>query len=301
MTSPIGNPEAIFPEVIDSSIRSQFVSCPRSYLWRYGMNLRLAGESVHLKAGGAFAAGCESIRKGFYDEGLSSTDAIERGCNVALEHYGETEIPDDHPKSPSRVIAGLIHYFTTYPLATDACQPIKTATGKHCIEFKFAIPLPFTHPTTGNPLLFGGRSDMLVNFNGMQLVFDDKTTSQLGATWPGSWNLRGQIDGYVYAARHHGIPVEGAIIRGQSFLKKSFGNAESLQLRSDWQIQRWYEQFLRDIERMLSAWRSGIYDYNLDSTCSSYGNCAYQALCSSPNPERWFGDYVKEVWNPLHD
>lgn len=302
MSTPESQVTPIFPEVIDSSIRSQFVSCPRSFYWRYVHNLRLKGESVHLKAGGAFASGCESIRKGFYDEGLTSSEAIERGCLLALEKYGETNVPDDHPKSPGRVVAGLIHYFTVYPLATDNCQPLPTPSGKHCIEFKFAIPLPIQHPTTGNPLLFGGRSDMLVSFNGMKLVFDDKTTSQLGPTWPNSWNLRGQIDGYIYAARHHGIPVEGAIIRGQSFLKKTFGNAESLQLRSDWQIDRWYRQFLRDIDRMMTAWRTQEWDYNLDSTCSSYGNCAYQGLCTSSTPERWFdSDYEREVWNPLHD
>jgi hypothetical protein len=141
---------------------------------------------------------------------------------------------------------------------------------------------------------------MLAEYNGMVFVHDDKTTSQLGASWPGSWNLRAQLDGYVWAAMMSGYQPAGAIVRGISFLKKGFGTAESLQTRSMWQIERWHDQTVRNIKRMIEAWKAGYFDFALGTACTSYGGCTFNKLCSVPNPEAWWDqDFEIRVWNPL--
>jgi len=297
-----------FPDVIDSSMRGAWATCPRKFYWQYIRNLRPKGGSVHLIAGGAFARGCEVTRKSYYDKNLSPDEALLAGATAALEAYGSFEptatpkIPSNaHPKRLERVLEGLAWYFTRYPFHTDAIQPIKMPDGTHKVEFTFAIPLDIRHPVTGNPIIYAGRNDMLAQHSsGILLVHDDKTVSQLGPTWSSQWSLRAQLDGYVWAARQLDFPCEGANVRGLAFYKNDFGTAESLQLRTKWQLARWYDQTMRNIKAMIAAWQSGQWDYDLDSACSSYGGCAYQKLCSVENPDDWVeGDYEVSVWNPL--
>lgn len=289
-----------FPVAIDSSMRAAFVECPTKFHYQYLRNLRPRGESVHLIAGGAFARGCEVTRRAFYDEGKSLNEALELGIAAAVSHYGSFEPPPDSAKTCGRVVEALEEFFHQYPPFTDHCQPAKREDGKHAIEFKFSVPLGVTHPTTKEPILYVGRSDMIVEYNGMRMIEDDKTTSQLGQSWPGSWALRGQIDGYIWADQQHGNDTRGAVIRGISFLKTKFGHAESLQLRTKWQIDRWYKQLCRDIERMKGLWEEGVYDLALDTACTSYGGCPFVALCKVENPEPWIEqDYEVRVWSPL--
>lgn len=294
-----------FPIAIDSSMRASFVECPQQAYRQYFQHLRKKGESVHLIAGGAFAKGTEVIRTEFFDRGSTFEDALTAGVLAATSAYGNYDPGTDskgkpHPKRLERVIDGLIHYFTEFPPYTDHCQPLKLPSGKHAIEFKFAIPIEVDHPVTGEPILYVGRSDMICTYNQSLFIFDDKTTSQLGASWPDSWTLRAQLDGYVWASRKSGYDTRGAIVRGLSFLTSNFGTAESLQLRTDWQIQRWYHQLLRDVERMKRCWEEGYWDYNLSSACNAYGGCSFRDLCRVSNPEDWVEtEYEVREWSPL--
>lgn len=292
-----------FPLAVDSSMRAAFAACPRKFNYQYMRHLQHKGGSVHLVAGGAFARGTEVTRKSFYDGGMGLDDALAEGLKAATSEYGNFEPPSygsGANKSLERVLEGLVYYFHQYPPASDHCQPHKLANGKSAIEFRFALPTDVRHPVTGEPILYFGRCDMLVHYNGSLFIFDDKTTSQLGAGWPDSWKLRAQIDGYIWAAQQYGLNPMGAIIRGLSFLKSSFGTAESMQVRSQWQIQRWYHQLQRDIQRMVDCWKAGYWDFSLDQACTAYGNCGFAQLCSVEDPEPWIDqDYEVRKWEPL--
>jgi hypothetical protein len=288
-----------FPKAIDSSIRASFTECPKKAYWQYIRHLARKGGSVHLVAGGAFARGCEVFRKNFYDHQASFDEALSLALVAATAEYGDYDPGFDHAKRLERVLEALIHYFTAFPPATDYIQPLKVSD-HHAIEFSFGLPLPIEHPETGDPIIYCGRNDMLAVYNEQVFVHDDKTTSQLGASWANSWGLRGQIDGYIWAAQQFGYKPAGAVIRGISFLKKGFGTAESLQMRSQWQIDRWYDQVCRDIERMKDSWEKGAFDLALGTACTSYGGCSYTKLCTVAEPENWIeGDYEVRVWDPM--
>lgn len=293
-----------FPPFIDSTMRADFVSCPHKFFWRYQRHLLPKGGNIHLHAGGAFARGCEVTRKSFYDLEMTAEDALAEGVKALILAYGDYEPPtfgSGQHKTCERLVEGLVHYFHAFPMATDSKQPIKLGPGKHAIECKFAMPLPIKHPQTGDPLLYVGRADMIVNFLGKIFPLDDKTTSQLGPTWSDSWRLRGQLDGYAYMTRElYHLGASGAIVRALSITPKNYGTAESLQLRADWQLNRWYGQLLRDIERMLTSWHQCLWDYNLSDACSAFTGCPYLSLCTTVDPEPWIeNDYVVLPWNPL--
>lgn len=289
-----------FPIAIDSTILGSFRSCPQRAYRQYIEHWKPAAESVHLVAGGAFAEGVEMARRAFYEQDAAPSDAIAAGLMALIHKYGDFECPPDSAKSLERTCGALEFYFESYPLGSDHAIPVKFSNGKSGIEFDFAVPLPINHPISGDPLLYTGRSDMIAEAYGGIYVYDEKTTTSLGASWARQWDMRSQFTGYCWAARHYGIEAAGVVVRGVSILKTKYDTQEVMTYRSQYEIDRWLDQTCRDIERMISSWKSDYWDYNLDHACTEYSGCPFQTVCKSPSPETWLNQYfVQRVWNPL--
>lgn len=294
-------PEIIpFPHAIDSTTLAAFRSCPQKAFRTYFQHFKPLGESVHLVAGKAFAEGIEHARRAYYEQNLSAEDSVGFGLKALIQSYGDFECPPESAKSLERTAGALEFYFQSYPLGVDSAIPLKFPDGRSGIEFSFAQPLPITHPLTGDPILYTGRADMIAEFAGGVYIYDEKTTSQLGASWGKQWEMRSQFTGYCWAAREYGYNPSGVIVRGVSILKTKYGTLECPTYRSDYEIDRWLEQVCRDIERMQYAWKSGYWDYNLDHSCAEYGGCSLLQVCKSSDPDRWLETYYeRRVWDPL--
>jgi hypothetical protein len=291
----------IFPELIDSTMRNDFVSCEKQFQYSRVFGLQAKGGSVHLIAGGAFAKGCEVTRREYYQNGVEEMDAILAGVKAAWLEYMDFDPGDKYKaKGPERVAYALVEYFTEYPLATDKIQPYFRADGKPAIEFEFSFPLEVLHPETGNPLLYGGRFDMVGECMSELWVVDEKTATRLGPQWLKSFTLRGQLLGYTYAAKSFGLPINGFIIRGLSFLKDYYGHAEVIEVVPDYRIEQWREQLEVDAERMVRAWKAKRFSWAFGEACNSYGGCPYKNLCDKQDWKDWWQQYYDiEYWNPL--
>jgi hypothetical protein len=277
-----------------------FRSCPIKFWREFCLHYKPRAPSVHLVAGGAFARGIEIARRSFYEDGASAEDAIARGLVALIQAYGDFECPPDSAKSLERTCGAFEFYFSNYPLGNDGSEPVLWGDGKRMIEFSFAETLPILHPDTGDPLLYCGRSDMIAHFAGGTYIFDEKTTSSLGPSWGNQWDLRSQFTGYCWAAERAQIPVNGVVVRGVSILKTKYDTQQVITSRADWEIQRWYEQLLFDISRMVDCYRTGYWDYNLDHACTEYGGCLFKQPCKSPDPQPWLDLYFeRRVWDPL--
>lgn len=292
-----------FPEVIDNSARSAFVKCPTSWMYGYGRMLASPVTNIHLHAGGAFAYGLETARKSFFDKGLPVEQSIGLGAEALIKYYGSYEPDPDAAKTCERMVGALFEYFIEYPMDENPVRPLQIGPSKHAIEFRFGVPLPIKHPVTGNPLLYGGRFDMLGVYNDTLFAVDEKTASQLGAQWSNNWELDSQFTGYCWAAQQFGYPVAGAIIRGVSILKERYGHAQAIVYRPEWQITRWLEELLDNVSDMIRFWERNRYPLALDkAACNSYGGCGFKSLCLSPTPEVWVASsFVRREWNPLHE
>lgn len=292
-----------FPSLLDNSAIASFKKCPLDWYYSSILSIARKGGNIHLHFGGAYAAGLEAGRKAFYDQGLSSDESICLALDTAVRYWGEFEAPEDFlgAKSLDRLVYALLEYFEQYPMESDPIRPFRLATGKSAVEFTFSIPLGIDNPDTGEPLLYGGRFDMLAEYNQSLFVEDDKTASQLGAQWMRNWILDSQFTGYCWAARDFGYPVAGAIIRGLSILKNGFGHAQAIVYRPDWQIERWLQATRHTVRLMIEYHRQSFFPPVLDKhSCNSYGGCAYHRLCESPNPDAWIAiDYEPRAWNPL--
>ncbi len=289
---------AEFPSVIDSTMLASFRGCPRQMCNAYVLNLRPPGESIHLIAGAAFAAGCEAARRAYFAEGVPAKEALLKGLAALSLQYGDVDPAEKHRnKSWHRVAAAFEAYFDRFPL--EESMPPFILNGKPCIEFSFAIPLDIPHPETGDPLILAGRTDMIGERNGCPWLVDEKTSSQLGETWSKKWDLRAQFANYAWACREHGINLAGCIIRGVGLYVDGCAFSEAIIYHPDWVIDRWYRQTVRDIKRAIQCWNEGYWDFQFGDSCTAYGGCAYQELCKRQRPEEWLHLYEVHKWNPL--
>lgn len=294
---PTMRPE--FPRVITNSMRSDFTQCPRKFALKTINHWQPRASSVHLRAGKAFAKGMEVVRTQYFVEKQSVEDAILHGWVATALEYGEEPVNVATPKTASNMTSALLYYFNAFPLASDFLRPLQLHDGKWGIEFNFTQTLPIDHPDTGEPLVLGGRFDMLAEHqNGLVFVDDEKTATQLGASWVESWMLDSQVTEYIWAAKQFGYPVHGAIIRGVSILKNGHGHAQSIQYRTQKQLDMWYTQLLRDVKRMVALYQEGYFDYDLAGGCKSYGGCPYRSVCASPHPDLWLEQDFDQI--PYH-
>ena len=317
----------MFPHTVDSTMLAAFRSCPQKMFRQYVQHWKPTSESVHLVAGGAFAKGLEVARRAYF-EGVASvptvsydaannfkrkvtwdelpcpqhdnTFATSAGLAALIAAYGDFECPPDSAKSLERTAGALEFYFDRYPLGADGMLPIHLPNGKSGIEFSFANPLEFRHPISGDPILYTGRADLICHFADDVWILDDKTTTSLGASWANQWELRSQFTGYAWSAKQQGLEAAGCLVRGVSILKTKYDTQQVMTYRTEHEMERWYKQVHRDLQRMLNCWEEGWWDYSLDSACTEYGGCSLTRICKSQSPDDYLPIYFHQrVWDPL--
>jgi hypothetical protein len=248
----------------------------------------------------------EDLRKAYYGAGVPTSEALQAAFKGATEEWGDKDWPTDTVKSFPRIIEAIVAYTQEYPLADDILKPHMTALGPS-VEFTFAIPIPDTaHPITGEPLLYGGRFDMLANYRDeMLVVHDDKTCSALGAQWAKQWRLRSQFTGYMWAAQQYGYEVQATTVRGCALLKSSIKFGDAITYRPQWMIDEWLDGMIETAREMCMKWEEDQdlpdrgFQKQFGDTCSHYGGCAFLDLCDKEHWKKWVeGNYVEVRWNP---
>jgi hypothetical protein len=290
----------LFPLVFDSTILSEINSCQMSAFRRYVQHLN-GEESTDLIAGGAFAKGLEVTRKSYYDLDWDSYAAIEAGKEACREAYGDHEPKAGSVKTKERMAQTVEEYFFEYPMDRDHIQPTRLESGKYGIEYSFIHELPFKHPQLGIPLLFAGRADMLCEYAGKLWVSDEKTTSQITATWDKQWATRGQFTGYSWGLRKAGIDVAGAYVRGIGLYKAQTKFVETTTTRSKFEVDTWEQQMLNTIARFLAAYTAFMLAQtpksdgspDLDPHPSNYFPGAWNEACFKYFRPCWFQDSCK--------
>lgn len=297
-------PRFDFPTIWDSTIRSALVSCPYKWAWEYGAcRVPDTATSIHLHFGGCYASGLEAWRKAFWEDPSPDREAyaIAEGLKALITAWGDYEAPEG-VKNLESLVAAYESYTREYPPLADHLKPMKTSEGRHeAAEFSFAIPLEdILHPTTGEPIIYAGRFDMICEYNKALYVLDDKTTTRLGPSWYRQWDMRGQFLGYIYAARRFDMPVAGAAIRGTAIKKSGIEHAEVIFQIPEWKVEEWRTVLTYDITRAIGLWKSWYFPKNFGESCQAYGGCSMKPICNTPNPGRWAEIYTKErKWNPL--
>lgn len=316
--------QTFFPLVFDSTMLSDFNGCLMKGFRQYIQHLN-GEESTDLIAGGAFAKGLEIARKGYYQQDLSSSAAVEIGKEACWEQYGDHIPFGNSVKTRDRMVNTIDEYFITYPMETDLIQPVRLENGEYGIEYSFAHPLPVLHPELNIPLIFVGRADMLCKYAGKLWVSDEKTTgSSITANWASQWQTRGQFSAYCWGLRKDGINVAGAYIRGISLLKASTKFVDAQTIRSEWETNNWYQQMLEKLQDIVDRYKSmkvveleyaeakpadaklathpaNFWPQAFNEKCFSYFRpCQFQDSCKTPSSEGllYMNSGEQNIWLP---
>lgn len=292
-----------FPKALDSTMLKAFRSCPQLFYKEFLLHYKPRSESIHLIAGKAFASGLEAMRRAYYQHGQSAETALGEGLQALVLEYGTPDAFVKEAKSLERMCGALEYYATAaFPLEFDEATPMVLPSGARAIEFSFALEFSprLVHPETGEPLLYSGRCDQIVDYAGGRWPEDDKTTSQLGASWANQWSLRSQFTGYAWAARQFFENIQGVLVTGIAIRKTGYDHQRHSTPRMTPLIELWYEQTERDLLRMIECWKAGYFDYTLDEACGSYGGCIFREVCGREDEAPWLdAGFVKREWNPI--
>lgn len=288
--------------LIDSSAISTFRSCHRKFFWNSVQKFKPIGQSIHLVAGGAFAAGIEAARIAQFAHSPSQQLNIDQLCEAAMPAFAKAwgDYPEmgDKAKNFHNTFHALEAYMQEYPPFLDIVQPFMKPDGTPATEFSFAIPLPVNNPL-GEPYIFAGRFDLLGTFGDLLVVQDEKTTSALGPYWLRQWDLRGQFLGYVWACRQLGYQIDHCVIRGIAIQKTQHQFAAVPVQYAQHLIDRWYEELLYTLHDINRCYASGRWAYNFADACGSYGGCSFHDLCMSRDPSNWLTNYEHNPWSPI--
>lgn len=307
---PDATSDTAFPELIDNTMWSSWKKCKQHFLRAHIQHWAPREPSIHLHAGGAFAYGLECGWRARSEQHLDEDECRRVALEAIMRFYGPIQAPKTRngDKSLENVVKAFDSYMSQYGgFHGDPVQPYVTPEGKAMVEFNFSLPTEVMHPVTGNPILFGGRSDRIGIMSGALWVTDEKTASQLGEQWSNNWILDSQFTGYIAAARQHKIGVAGALIRGVGLLKTKITHAECWVERADWEIERWWENLNMDLQDMVDAWKMGTdykptqFRYALSKdACNAYGGCEFLPLCTSRTPDQFLPiEFRHRHWNPM--
>lgn len=304
----------IFPDAIDGTMCKSFKACPQQFFHKYvnGLHVPADETSVHLVAGKALAAALEEARNRFYVLGSCSTDAVEYGLEKLIEVYG----PDrpQEAKNLSRMSEAYRAYFKKWPLSfSSGIVPIEAG-----VENTFSFPLPILHPTTGKPLVYAGKRDMIGREMGVDDPFsneaegelwgvDEKTCKYINDGWQHIYDLDWQFLGYTYYERMiEGHEIEGVIIRRIGLARAKFTPSSDLKdakIRySDELMVDWYEEMLETVMLMTECFKaSKIYNEDrsykaFSEACNAFTGCDFKSLCTHAKVTP---DYQIVRWNPL--
>lgn len=322
--------EVKFPKILDNTIVSGWETCPAKAFMSYFLHLKPKGTRVHLHAGKCFAKALEVYRLNYFVPTSPNyhkpEESMLEGLRALIKDWGYDEEVDrefEHTnKTFDRIVELYLGYFTRFGYKTDPMKPA-FFNGIPMIESNFTLQLDLNHPDTGDPLLFHGRYDMLIDYHSGIFVYDDKTCSQLGKMWADKWATRSQFTGYCYGARANGYPVIGAVVRGSCVYKNDVGYAESISYRKGWELDKWWEDLHHSAHNMIETYgqlRNKIEDQKGKKTpinpiqltrnvpargmfseaCQAYGGCEFLPLCKSEFPQRWLSDFAVDIWDPTN-
>lgn len=293
--------QTIFPHLIDNSMLKALRTCPHKALRGRLQGLQPKRDaSIDLHFGKAFASGIELARKAFYTLGCLQADAHQIGLVEALTIYKVNTPPISarSNKTDDRLKSCLEAYFRAFPLGEDGLIPIKDG-----IEHEFKFRLPFFHPVDNQPLYYGGKCDMLAtDSSGRIVIVDEKTAGTLSDMWMAQWTMDPQMTGYIFANSLDSMGTPRALIRGVS-TGTAVSTVEVDVFRTPHQLQQWYDQMMRDVERMFYFYDNGHWDRAFGNACVEYGRpCEYQPLCTSPNTQQLITEnYHVAFWSPHSD
>jgi len=291
---------------LDNSKLDTFMLCPQKYAYRFEEHLvpiERKRDSA-LMFGGAIHKALETLYKGTAFEQVPCPlgpcvrcrdKTIPRISATFLKNYEDD--PDD-PREMRTVDRGLdllVQYLSKWRR-----EGFKVLA----VEIPFELP----HKTYGVTFTYVGRIDLFVDWEGVPLVVDHKTTTRFGMIFDSSFKLSGQFTGYMRGAQHKfHRPVTNGLVNAIRVTSKiddsSFARIYTQRTPEDFDV--WERQVNHLAAEILEMRATGFFPKSAPFACGAYNRvCEYYPLCISAAQTRETlkqSAYERVPWEPRKD
>lgn len=299
------------PIAWDSTMLGLLKECPRKFKHVIIDGWQSSGFATHLAFGIAYHKALEEydIHRASGLDHQSALIATVRFClNYGYRDKEGTFVPYDsmYTREPAKtrdtLLRSVIWYLEHFKFDYAKTVILKT-TNKPAVELSFKLELDLINPD-GGAFLLCGHIDRVVEVDKAIWITDRKTTKgQINAKYWQQFSPNNQMSCY-YAAGKIVLnePIRGIIIDAVQ-IGATYSNFARHQITRTPGIQ---EEWLRDtyfwINTAMQYASEGYWPMN-DKSCSNFGGCPFQPICSKdPKVRETFlknEGYHKRQWNPL--
>lgn len=263
----------------DYTMLSTYMNCQRRFYFRHLLDLEGLGRQTAPEFGHAMHAGLN-----VWHQTRDLTKAIGAFKEDWTKSGGDTQ--EDSKRTLEKGTRILKGYAVKY-----ADEPFKVLEN----ECPFEITMP-------NGLVYIGRRDRVIDWDGAIRVLEHKTSSQLGFSTFNAYNPNMQILGYIFSARQKYPSCYAAVVDILQVAKTKEDYARKVETRTDDEIAQFpklFNDIAQDVNESIEKNRF-VPNYSL---CTYYGECPYRRICMQ-SPENWQriidSDYKKSHWDPRH-
>ncbi len=270
----------------DYTTLSVFQTCRKKYYYFAVRQLRPKVKAPALSFGGAIHDALDA----YY-----STKSMDAGISAFKKNYSDIE--GDDLRTVENGVNVLEHYAQIYKH-----EPFEPATKP---EEGFAVPI--------GDIMWGGRVDLPVNWNGQNWVMEHKTTTILRSNYPIPFTIDKQLTSYVVGMELlTGKKYVGCIVNVLEVWKKNMRITSRTKtpeqrfarfpfMRSKMLKERFKLNILRIVRDI--KWceeNNEFYEAENRDACFTYNKpCPYLDLCRYGASEEIIKrDFVEEVWQP---
>lgn len=287
--------------VVDFSMLSTFLTCPRKFLYRHIEYLQKDTVAPPLVFGGALHEGLDV----FYRALSKGNCPKVKDMQVKFLEYAGDQLPilttDREFRTLERGCDILKDYHTVY-----------SSVDRRDMRVKY-VEIPF-YFLLDDKIGFVGRIDCVVEMFGQTYIMDHKTTTSLNARYFDMYRPHHQVAAYLHVYQSiTGVKPAGFVINAiasKQFKTKNMSDhfMRSTTTRSKYELEEFEEQIIWLANEI--SWRKSLMDtvnpeiafYQNTAACHNYGSaCGFIDLCEVPSIMRSAikkQRYVKNEWKP---
>lgn len=294
----------------DSTSLGLLKECARKYYYVIVQGWQPNGFAAHLAFGIAYHKALEEYAR-HRAYGLTHDEAVEQAILFCLSYGTRDEHDRFHPydaaftreptKTRDTLLMAVVWYLEHF--RDDPADTYILSSGEPAVELSFKINLELQTPD-GEPFILAGHLDRVVTLDDDIWVTDRKTSkNQLNQRYWKQFTPNNQMSLY-YAAGQVVLkkPIKGIIIDAVE-LGVNYARFQRHPIhRTAGQQREWLRDTYWWIGQAMQVATEDYWPMN-DKSCSNYGGCAFQSICSrDPKVRESFIEhegYHKRAWNPL--
>lgn len=300
----------------DSTSLGWLKTCPRLYQYSMIENWRPKQQKPDLFFGLVFAEVCQAYQKSSF-MGITHDDAV---FDMVKHAHARTWNWDSEHKYKNKytLVEAIITYLDQWQ--DDPAKTVQLTDGTPAVELSFKFQLDWGpkhvpienqmegegHLVGSQPYILCGHLDRLVEFNGVVMPMDQKTTkSSLGSNYFDQYHPNNQMTIYILAA---GVifdkPINVMIIDAvQVLLTQPARCVRGFTYRTPGELDEWLED-LQHWFSLAEFFAESNYWPKNDTACDKYGGCQFKDVCNKdPGVRKAFlkSNFTQkeQPWNPL--